>query len=235
MTSNESGSPSNGEPDNSSQHHGSMPNGKKRHELATAWISAAVGIAALILSVYNWRALQREPNVDISLPHVVRLSHGKWGADLFFQPTLSTRVKTERVEVITEVELRLRPIKAGIRQPTFFWDETGYFSDGVTSNELIYHYREDPRPLLVSQSNPQQPTLLFRTGGWNFTEGRYEGTLVLLRASEQEPLTKKFCLVISKDAITSMRQYSDYRDFRNDVPNTTRKGSTQGCYVLGPL
>ncbi|MFJ3304971.1 hypothetical protein ACIPSA_17955 [Streptomyces sp. NPDC086549] len=39
--------------------------------------------------------MSTKPAVDVSLPHIVRIAQGKdtW---LYFQPTLSTRVKTER-------------------------------------------------------------------------------------------------------------------------------------------
>ncbi|MEE4424601.1 MULTISPECIES: hypothetical protein [Streptomyces] len=37
--------------------------------------------------------------------------------------------------------------------------------------------------VLVSQSTPQQPLLLFNAVGWNFRADRYDGTPVLRRAS----------------------------------------------------
>ncbi|MEU3911428.1 MULTISPECIES: hypothetical protein [unclassified Streptomyces] len=196
-----------------------------------------VGVVALGLSIYNWQALQDEPAVDVALPHITRIAQGKdtW---LYFQPTLSTRIKTERVEVITKVELELEPVAAPGKRPVFFWDETGSFSYNAASHDLTYQRVADPSPLLVSQSAPQQPLLLFNAVGWNFAEGRYQGTLVLHRASGLKPLRKQFCLVISKDAVSIMRKADQYKfhDFRDDVPAIQWELRLPGsCYALSPV
>jgi hypothetical protein len=191
---------------------------------------------ALGLSIYNLVIAQREPAVDIALPHIVRIAQGKdtW---LYFQPTLSTRVKAERVEVITQVELHLRPTTSSSKTPTFFWDETGSFSYSPASRELTYRWVADPSPILVSQSTPQQPLLVFNALSWSFTEGRYEGTLVLKRASRQPPLTKSFCLAVSKSAAATMKSGGQYRfnGFRDDEPaSDVLETESKGCYVLPP-
>ncbi|MFE3635201.1 hypothetical protein [Streptomyces sp. NPDC059168] len=210
---------------------------KQWYEQAHVWIGTLVGVAALGLSIHNLLALRREPSVDVALPHIARIAQGKdtW---LYFQPTLSTRVKTERVEVITQVELHLRPTAARTKTPAFFWDETGSFSYNTASHNLTYERVADPSPLLVSQSTPQQPLLLFNALGWGFDEGRYEGTLVLKRASGQPPLTKSFCLAVSKSAATTMKRGGQYQfhDFRDDVPGSdTQTTKSKGCYVLSPV
>ncbi|MGK5729454.1 hypothetical protein [Streptomyces sp. URMC 124] len=210
---------------------------KRRYEQAHAWAGTLAGVVALGLSVYNLVALQREPSVDVALPHIARVAQGKdtW---LYFQPTLSTRVKTERVEVITQVELHLRPTAPGGKGPAFFWDETGSFSYDAAARNLTYQRVADPSPLLVSQSTPQQPLLLFNAVGWGFAAGRYEGTLVLRRASGQEPLREGFCVAVSKAAATTLRDRGQYRfhDFRDDVPGSeTHEEESKGCYVLSPV
>ncbi|POX60918.1 hypothetical protein C3492_24855 [Streptomyces sp. Ru62] len=208
---------------------------KKRFEQANAWIGTLVGVVALGLSVHNLLALQREPAVDVALPHIVRVAQGKdtW---LYIQPTLSTRVKTDRVEVITQIDLQLRPTRAGTERPAaFFWDETGSYSYSASAHQLTYQRVADPSPLLVSQSTPQQPLLLLNAVRWNFAEGRYEGELVFRRASGRKSLRKSFCLTISKNAVETMRSAGQYQhhDFRNDVPGSDPEKT--GCYVLSPV
>ncbi|WP_367136845.1 MULTISPECIES: hypothetical protein [Streptomyces] len=230
-------SPSGGSPKDTPQPPPAEPTPKKRYEQAQAWVATLAGVLALGLSIYNLLALQREPSVDVALPHITRVAQGKdtW---LYFQPTLSTRVKTERVEVINQVELQLRPTTAGAKQPAFFWDETGSFSYNAKANSLTYQRVADPSPLLISQSTPQQPLFLFNAVGWSFSEGRYEGTLVLKRASGQDPLKKNFCLVVSKEAATTMQGAGQYKfhDFRYDVPGSeTQRAEAKGCYVLSPV
>ncbi|MFI8391583.1 hypothetical protein [Streptomyces sp. NPDC085540] len=233
-----SGDPSAGEPEDTAEEPApDASTGMKRYEQVQAWIGTLVGVAALGLSIYNWRALQEEPAVDVALPHVTRIAQGKdtW---LYFQPTLSTRVKTERVEVITQIELELSPETAPVKRPVFFWDETGSFSYNAAGRDLTYQRVADPSPLLVSQGAPQQPLLLFNAVGWNFAEGRYQGSLVLHRASGLEPLRQKFCLVISKGAVSIMRNADQYEfhDFRDDVPATQGEpGLPVSCYALSPV
>ncbi|MFK0252633.1 hypothetical protein [Streptomyces sp. NPDC090445] len=232
------GNPSAGEPEDAAEEPApDAPGSKRRYEQAQAWIGTLVGVVALGLSVYNLLALQREPTVDVALPHITRIAQGKdtW---LYFQPTLSTRVKTERVEVITQIELELRPVTGGAKQPAFFWDETGSFSYDAAAHDLTYQRVADPSPLLVSQSAPQQPLLLFNAVGWGFAEGRYEGSLVLHRASGLAPLRKHLCLMVSKDAVSIMRKAAQYQfhDFRDDVPGTQAQlGLPNSCYVLSPV
>ncbi|MFJ3927080.1 hypothetical protein [Streptomyces sp. NPDC090022] len=207
---------------------------KKRYEQAQAWIGTLVGVVALGLSIYNLLALQREPAVDVALPHIVRIAQGRdtW---LYLQPTLSTRVKTERVEVITQIDLQLRPTTTSTKAPAFFWDETGSYSYNAAAHDLTYQRVADPSPLLVDQGRPQQPLLLFNAVGWNFAEGRYEGTLVLERASGQKPLRESFCLVVSKNAVKTMQDAGQYRHhgFRDDVPGSDPQKT--GCYMFPPL
>jgi hypothetical protein len=168
--------------------------------------------------------------VEVDLPHIARIHQANFGTELYFAPTLSSRVKTERVEVIKQVELQVRPTKTGVRQEEFFWDESGYFSFDDRSNDLTYQYQADPSPLLVSQSSPQQPGLLFTANKIAFSEGRYEGRLVLQRASGQAPLTKKFCLIITKDALSKAQE--DFLDFRDDLPDDAGgTGDSKSCYV----
>jgi hypothetical protein len=223
------------EPNDSSQQ---TSNGRKLHELITSWVGAVVGAAALTLSIFNSIALNKKPDVDIALPHVVRIRQLPGGTKLYIQPALHARSTTERSEVIKQVELRLRPAKAGVPEPAFFWYEISSLTPDPNPKSRYWYivkYLADPTPLLINKNRPQLPTLQFMARNWTFPEGRYEGSLILQRASEQGPLTQNFCLFISHDAVEDIRSDPSWlHDFRDNVPGKQRADS-KGCYVLNPL
>ncbi|WFB06837.1 hypothetical protein LRS74_07115 [Streptomyces sp. LX-29] len=213
----------------------SAPARRRRHETVHAWAGTVAGLVALALSAYNFLALHREPEVDVRLPHIVRIAQGKdvW---LYLQPTLSTRFKAEQAEVITQAELRMRATARRAKAPAFFWDETGAFSYDAARQELTYQRAADPGPLLIDQDTPNQPLMLFNAVGWNFRPGRYEGTLRLHRSGGRAPLDRDFCLLVSPEAATAFREAGQFtfRDFRDDVPGAGPR-SARGCYTLSPV
>lgn len=74
---------------------------------------------------------------------------------------------------------------------------------------------------------------MFQADGWSFQPGRYEGSLQLNRAGKRDPLTKKFCVLVSKKAVDEIRNGASREGiyfFRNDLPKFS--GSKySGCYV----
>ncbi|WP_327732681.1 hypothetical protein OG749_01290 [Streptomyces nojiriensis] len=210
----------------------------RRFESAHLWITTVTGLVALIVSLYNFWELRKKPDIDVTLPHLVRVAQGKdvW---LYLQPTLSTRIKTQDVEVVMGAELRLRPSGpiTGSREPEFFWDETGSWTYNRERNDLTYRREADPVPLVVSQDKPQQPVILFNAVDWNLQPGRYEGSLSLHRASKPDPLVSGFCLEISEQAVKRFRGAGQqtHFDFRDDVPHSTGSSSGRDCYRLSPV
>ncbi|MGW2045859.1 hypothetical protein ACWCPF_11825 [Streptomyces sp. NPDC001858] len=209
---------------------------RRRFDLAHAWTNTVAGLAALALSAYNFVQLERDPDVDVALPHIVRVAQGNdvW---LYLQPTLSTRLETQKVEVITGAELKVERADLNGTKPSFFWDETGSFSYDPQAKGLNYQRVADPSPLVVSRDKPQQPVMLFNAVGWGFVTGRYEGTLTLTRGSGRSPLVSRFCLMISTEAAATFKEIGQFthRDFRDDVPNTNGRGASKGCYILSPV
>ncbi|MET7295644.1 hypothetical protein ABZS79_26515 [Streptomyces griseoloalbus] len=205
---------------------------RRRFDLAHSWTNTVAGLAALALSAYNFIQLERDPDVDVSLPHIVRVAQGQdvW---LYLQPTLSTRLETQKVEVVTEARLKMERSDGDGERSAFFWDETGSFSYDADTKQLTYQRVADPSPLIVSRDKPQQPVMLFNAVGWNFAPGRYEGTLTLNRASGRSPLVSRFCVMVSDQAAASFKKVGQFthRDFRDDVPNT----DSRTCYVLSPI
>ncbi|MEV5532148.1 hypothetical protein [Streptomyces prunicolor] len=186
-------------------------------------------MAALAFSLYNFIAVRQQPDTDVTLPHIVRISQGK---DVWFylQPTLSTRVENTQAEVITGVDLRINPSNPSGRKSAFFWDESGAFTYDPARQALDYDWKADPSPILVSRDKPQQPLLLFSSTDWNFSEGGYEGRLTLHRESGNKPLTVDFCLELSVSAVDSLRSHgqNSWIGFRDDIPEARSKG----CYTL---
>ncbi|MFF2196469.1 hypothetical protein [Streptomyces sp. NPDC058157] len=208
---------------------------RQQFEAVHKWSSTAAAVVALAISLYNFAALQRQPEIDMALPHLFRLE--KLGNDVRFyvQPTVSARVKSENVEVIRDARLRLALTGGSSADaPVFYWREsvTWYFNPdtGTVDN----HWGSDPAPFIVSQDQAQQPSFAFRAGHWMYRAGRYEGSLELLRSGNRAPLTKKFCLVISDAAVHELENpqppEQTIRFFRNDLPKFASYGSSADCY-----
>ncbi|MFF4575869.1 hypothetical protein [Streptomyces sp. NPDC001410] len=209
---------------------------RKRFEAVHKWAATATAVLALAISLYNFTQLQRKPRIDVALPHLVRIEQGKF-VILYIQPTLSTRFKTEKVEVISDVRLKLHPTGSitSSKRPDFYWRENSAWGYEPSSGGLTYRWAGDPAPFVVSQDKPQQPTIAFEADGWNFQPGRYEGSLQLHR-SGRNPLVKKFCLVISKEVIDKFRtDQRSYQFFRNDVPRSIFPNKAPGCYEFFPF
>ncbi|MET9959528.1 hypothetical protein ABZ128_10675 [Streptomyces sp. NPDC006326] len=207
-----------------------------RLEAAHVWTATLTGVVALGISLFNLAELQRGPDVDVTLPHVIRIEpHAPGGTvHLFVQPTIATRFRAEDVEIITNIGLHLLPAGKG-QQPLFHWNEVGAWTYDFASNRLNYNRTADPSPLVVNQDKPQQPTFLFHSNDWHLHAGRYDGTLVLSRSSDRAPVKKPFCLDISKDALQTFAKAPErqFYELRNDVnPVTGRPQGESSCYAF---
>ncbi|MEU0275163.1 hypothetical protein [Streptomyces sp. NPDC006307] len=205
-----------------------------RFESVHKWAATLAAVVALAFSTYNFAELQQKPQIDVAIPHLSRIGPVDNGTTFQIQPTVSTRFKTQNVEVIRDARLQLRPLGsiASSRKPIFYWHETGTYVYDFASDQVNYHWTSDPAPFIVSQDKPQQPTLVFWADNWTFQPGQYEGSLQLTRSENQAPLTKKFCLVVSKAAADEIRG-ADQRQiffFRDDLPKFHSPSKSPGCY-----
>ncbi|MFD8411709.1 hypothetical protein ACFV2Q_08080 [Streptomyces sp. NPDC059650] len=200
------------------------------------WSATAAAVVALVISLYNFAELQRQPNVDMTLPHLLRLEKLGNGVRLYVQPTVSTRFKSENVEVVRDARLQLTPTDSTSisKRPVFYWRESVTWYYDPDTDTVNNHWSSDPAPFLVSQDKPQQPSFEFLADNWMYQAGRYEGTLELSRSGDHALLTTKFCLIISEAAVNELRnpQPPDQtiRFFRNDLPKFASSGSASGCY-----
>ncbi|MGW0130119.1 hypothetical protein [Streptomyces sp. NPDC003299] len=198
------------------------------------WSATLAAVVALAFSVYNFTELQKKPRIDATLPHLLRIGPVDNGTGFQIQPTVSTRFKTQDVEVIRDARLQLTPVGSisSVKKPTFYWHETGTYVYDFASDQVNYHWSSDPAPFVVSQDKPQQPTLVFWADNWTFQPGQYEGSLQLDRSENHSPVTKKFCLIISEKAANEIHG-ADQREiffYRDDLPKFHSSGESPGCY-----
>jgi hypothetical protein len=209
---------------------------RRRFEAVHKWSATAAAVVALAFSVYNFAELQRKPNVELTLPHVLRLENAGTAAQLYVQPTVSTRFKSENVEVIRDAHLKLSPAGAisSSKRPVFYWRETVTWQYDPDTDTVNNHWSSDPTPFTVSQDKPQQPPFKFRADNWTYQAGRYEGSLQLLRSADHTPLTKKFCLIISEAAAKELKDAEKtnltIKWFLNNQPKFTASGNSPECY-----
>jgi len=199
-----------------------------------ATLAAVAAVVALVFSLYNFSELQQKPRIDETLPHLSRIGPVGNGTTFQIQPTVSTRFKTQDVEVIRDAHLQLTPVGSisSSKKPIFYWHETGAYDYDFASDQVNYRWTSDPAPFIVSQDKPQQPTLVFWADNWNLQPGQYEGSLQLSRSENHTPLTKKFCLIVSKkaaDEIHGAEQRQIYF-FRDDLPKFHSSSKSPACY-----
>ncbi|MFI1537735.1 hypothetical protein [Streptomyces anandii] len=194
-----------------------------------------MSVLALGISLWNVFELRRSPSVDVSLPHLIRLEKVGHGVRLYVQPTVSTRFKSDKVEVIRDARLKLAPVGSisSTKTPTFYWRQSVQWSYDPSTDTVNNNWSSDPAPFIVSQDKPQQPSFEFRAQNWMYQAGQYDGALELHREGGNAPLIKKFCLIISKSAVNELQnpQPSNLtiRFFRNDLPQFASSPSP-GCY-----
>ncbi|MFD4137261.1 hypothetical protein [Streptomyces goshikiensis] len=204
---------------------------RSRFDAVHKWAATVAGVVALAFSLYNFTELQKKPEIDLALPHLMRIGMVGMDTHFYVQPTVSTRVKTQDVEIVRGARFKLTPtgLIASSKRPVFYWKEVGTWNFDPAEEWLSYRWSGDPAPFL--QDKPQQPIFLFQADSWSFQPGRYEGSLQL--SPSRGPLTQKFCIIISKKAVDEIRNGGNREGiyfFRNDLPKFS--GSKySGCYV----
>ncbi|MFD9477924.1 hypothetical protein [Streptomyces nojiriensis] len=215
---------------------GAAASQRSRSDAVHKWVATVAGVAAFAFSLYNFAELQKKPEIEVALPHLMRIGVMGKDAHFYVQPTVSTRVKTQDVEVIRDARFELTPAAsvASSKRPIFYWKEVGVWNFDPASEWLSYRWSGDPAPFLVSQDKPQQPIFLFQADNWSFEPGRYEGSLQLSRAGTRNSLIKTFCILLSRKAADEIRGGASKGGiyfFRNDLPKFASSGKYSDCYV----
>ncbi|MER6393165.1 hypothetical protein ABT236_32470 [Streptomyces sp. NPDC001523] len=185
------------------------------------WTPAVTSLAALGLSIYNLLLFREPPQVEVSLPSVLRIGQQS-NVVFFIQPTLTAPNKTEDLEIITKVELKMQPKDPAdsSARARFWWNQLVAFEHPPESG---YKHADDPTPIVISQDKPQKPVFSFVAEDWKFKAVTYEGILTFHRRSNKdEPRVEKFCLVISDDDVKEFAKATEsnwwWYPYRNDDP-----------------
>ncbi|MFD9321088.1 hypothetical protein ACFWDQ_26045 [Streptomyces sp. NPDC060053] len=207
---------------------------RARFDSVHKWAATLAAVVALAFSIYNFAEIQKKPRIDVTLPHLLRAGPVDHGTIFQIQPTVSTRFKTQDVEVIRDARLQLTPVGSisSLDKPTFYWHETGTYVYDFASDQVNYTWSSDPAPFIISQDKPQQPTLVFWADNWTFQPGQYEGSLQLSRSANHDPLIEKFCVTVSKKAADELHgaEQRQIFFFRDDLPKFHSSSKSPGCY-----
>ncbi|MEV7614659.1 hypothetical protein [Streptomyces sp. NPDC089799] len=197
------------------------------------WVSTVAALIALAFSTYNFLdGLPDPPQTEVAPPRLIRMDwHKKNHAlSVFIQPSVSTRVETDTVEVITDARLTLTPVGGAKGTPSpvphFFWQQAVKWSYDKGSGDIFFTYLADPAPFSVIRDEPQLPSLHFTALDWTPTASALKGTLMLHRASGQDPIGLPVCIRLQDPDVTSLTGTEGYREFRSDVPGKP----SDGCY-----
>ncbi|ARE79427.1 hypothetical protein B6R96_35965 (plasmid) [Streptomyces sp. Sge12] len=206
--------------------------------LLQTWTPIVTSLVALGFSIYNF-VLIKPPKVEVWLPHIVRMGQHSNRAYFVVQPTITAPTKSEDVEIITEVELKLEPRSPSDHpdRPQFWWDELVNFE---APPKEAFEHAADPAAIVIAQEKPQQPFFSFVAERWGFKPGEYRGSLTLHRRSDKKnPIVQTFCLSISGKDLEEFRQKAEtewpWYAFRNDDPSGKQKNKGTGrpsdCYI----
>ena len=164
--------------------------------LRFGWVPLVAALLSLVLSVTSIYVATRQPDVLLIMPNVVRLAggHATGYSYAYLQPAFVSTGNNDRVEVIQDMTLTVRPTDGG--SPTVMtWKGVGKL---VGSGEtLSYDYTGDAVPLLVSPRSASAPLSLFEAApGWFLAPGTYEFTLAADRVMAAEPLRGTFRVTV---------------------------------------
>jgi hypothetical protein len=173
----------------------------------TAGAPVAIALVSLVLSLYTIVEANREPEIWLTAPDVVRVAAGD-RAWFYVQPRFVSAARNDRVAVIADLRLEVAGPDGG-PPVAFTWDEQGTWQYDPASQALTWIYLADPAPLVVAPSSPQLPICLF-TGpaGWRRQEGTYWVTIAAGRGPGAAPLRTNFVMTLptaSADLVNAQR------------------------------
>jgi hypothetical protein len=174
-----------------------------RRILSLAWVPLVASLVSLVLSVGSIVIATRDPSVLMLLPDQVRFAQGPGigYAYAYLQPTFVSTGANDRVEVVRDMTLEVRPLDGG-DSVELAWNEVGSFTFDPADDSLTYAYVADAAPLLVAPEAAENPLALFQgPDGWLLTPGRYELRLVASREVAADPLEASFEVELSAEQV----------------------------------
>jgi hypothetical protein len=117
---------------------------------------------------------------------------------VIIQPTYALLKGTTKTAVIVDVSLELSPPNETVRAPTnAAWLQNNDLKDVGGPNAQLT-FSSDPAPIVVNQSQPQAPHLMFAAYGMDkISPGRWNFTLIS-RQANGAVLTSRSCINISQ-------------------------------------
>jgi hypothetical protein len=169
--------------------------------LRLGWVPLAAAMLSLVLSVASIYVATRQPDVLLIMPNVVRLAGGHVAGHsyAYLQPAFVSTGNNDRVEVIRDMTLTVRPTTGGATTVMAWTGLTNLVGSGGSLN---YQYAGDAVPLLVSPRTASAPLAVFDApAGWFLAAGIYEFTLEADRVMASEPLRGTFSVTITPEQI----------------------------------
>jgi hypothetical protein len=165
----------------------------------TAGAPVAISLVSLLLSVYTIIEANREPEIWLSPPGVVRIALGPQEQALIYaQPRFVSAAHNDRVAVIAGMEMLVT--KPDGELATFTWTEQGIWEYDPVSRGLTWFFQADAAPLVVGPSSPQLPICLFESPtGWRWQDGAYRLTIAATRGQGSHSLETTFGMMVSAE------------------------------------
>jgi hypothetical protein len=175
----------------------------------TAVAPVALSLLSLALSVYTIFEANREPEIWLSAPDVVRVASGEQ-AWFYVQPRLVSAANNDRVGIVSGLRLEVEPPE-GEAFVTFAWDEQGTWQYDPESRGLTWIFVADSAPLVVGPSSPQLPYCLFLGPlDWRWQAGTYHVTIIATQGQGADTLRTTFRMTVPVETA----------DFINSQPRT---------------
>jgi hypothetical protein len=189
-------------------------------------ITALTAVAGLVLAFVNRMELNRRPEMTLTMPAVLRITHHTDGYTVVLQPTFTVHDASEVTSVVTDLRLEVEPQQD--ISPRFEWVDIAAYIDDPVTGFPDWEYRADPAPLVVIQEQPRSDHIRFASGE-PLPAGRWTMQLVAIRDG-QEDLIERFCVTLTDDLVTRLRDnVGSYFVLRNDYTDD----ADDQCYRFG--
>jgi hypothetical protein len=178
-----------------------------RRFVTLQWVPLTAALLSLVLSIAAIYVATRQPEVMLIMPDQIRVAQGResGSAYVYLQPAFVSTGSNERIEVIRDMTLEVRP-PTGDPTP-FRWDQQLRLVNDSDGGGLSYEYVADAVPLLVGPRDAATPLSLFDgPDGWHFGPGTYTFVLSADRVVVAQPLRAQFSLTLTPENIAFLEQ-----------------------------
>lgn len=153
------------------------PNDRRRlGPLLKESVPIALSVLSFLLALFAIVQANRDPEVQLSLPAIIRLAQGGNGIWLYLQPRLET------------------PNGAPV---PLVWDEQGTWRYDLVNQAQNWEYVANPAPLAVGPASPQLPICLFvGSPATTWDNGTYRALVEATQTTADEQLSASLAFTI---------------------------------------